>query len=195
MMRTALTCFATALFAASLAASEPKKPAPKEDGGATVLSGTPAQQDSPLVRAAKAARKAREAKPSTGPVITDSSVKKSTGRITILSETKEPDAVTPEDARAALAAMKQERTEAGVQAEQARADVESLEGEVARLEKELASIEESYYDESDVELREDLSQRDFAKTKADLETVREKLATARKRHQELERASSNVTRR
>jgi chromosome segregation ATPase len=194
MMRATLTTLVAACFALVLSAEEPPKQAAK-DGGTAPRSEASPQQDSPLVRAAKAAQKARAAKASTGRAITDDSVRKSTGRITILSEGKAPGATTPEDAEAALVAITKDRDEAAKQAEQARREIEELEKEIARLEKELASIEESFYDESDVELREDLPQRNFAKTKADLERAREKLAEARKRHEALARASSNVIRR
>ncbi|MFN2441058.1 MAG: hypothetical protein ABR517_00055 [Thermoanaerobaculia bacterium] len=195
MIRSLITILAATLVAVSVFAGEQKTP-PKKDRASAAGSEAPAPQDSPLVRAAKAAQKARERKASTGTVITDESVKKSTGRITVLSEPVAPAApARPEDAGAALAGMKKERTDAAAQAEQARLEIETLEKEIARLEKELDSIEESYYDESDVELRADLSQRNFARTKADLAAAREKLAEARTRHEALSRASSNVIKR
>lgn len=191
MTRMAVTCAVSMLLAASALAAEPKKPLEQKDGSTRVVSETPAAGDSPLVRAAKEAKKARVKKASSTPVITDKSVKKSSGRLTILSEGKSG-AATPEDAEAAFTKMNQERADRTSEAKVTEVEVAALEKEVTRLEKELASVEEDYYDESNVELREDLSQRDFAKTKTDLETAREKLAAARKRHEALSRSTSNI---
>ena len=191
MTRMAVTCAVSMLLAASALAAEPKKPPATKDASTRVVSETPAAGDSPLVRAAKEAKKARIKNSASTPVITDKSVKKSSGKLTILSEGKSG-AATPEDTEAAFAKMNQDRADQMSRAKVTGVEIAALEKEVARLEKELASVEEEYYDESDVELREDLSQRDFARTKTDLETARGKLAAARKRHEELSRSTSNI---
>ena len=191
MTRMAVTCAVSMLLAASALAAEPKKPPATKDASTRVVSETPAAGDSPLVRAAKEAKKARAKNAASTPVITDQSVKKSSGRLTILSEGKSG-ATTPEDAEVAFAKMNQDRADQISAGKVAGDEVTALEKEVARLEKELASVEEDYYDESNVELREDLSQRDFARTKTDLETARAKLAAARKKHDSLARSTSNI---
>ncbi|HEU5162884.1 MAG TPA: hypothetical protein VFV54_07055 [Thermoanaerobaculia bacterium] len=184
------TCIVSALLATSALAAEPQK-APAKKPGTTVLTEAPATGDSPLVRAAKAAKKARDKNASPTPTITDASVKKSSGKLTVLSEGK-GGTPSPEETESAFAKLNQDRADQIRQAAVARDEVAALEKEVTRLEKELVSVEEDYYDESNAELREDLSQRDFAKTKKDLESAREKLAAARKRHDALSKLTSNV---
>lgn len=193
MNRSVVVCLSAALLAAPLSPAETPKAGSTKPAAARVVSERPVPAtDSPLVRAAKAARKAREKKASSGPVITDDSVKKSGGRLTVLSGSARAGTPAPEDAEAAFVKMNQDRADAAMRAEQARVEAEGLVKEIARLERELASVEEDYYDESNLELRDDVAERDFKKTKTALETAREKLAAARKRQQEFARASSNV---
>ncbi len=193
MKRTARVSLATALLVISSALADEPKEAPAKEQKARVLSESPAAPvDSPLVRAAKAARKSREKTQASQKVITDASVKKSTGRLTILSD-KSPSGVPPaEEAEAILKKLEKDRADAALEAAKAGREAEALETEIARLERELASIEEEYYDESDVELREDVSQRDFGKTKADLAAAREKLAAVKKRQEQYSRLASQV---
>jgi chromosome segregation ATPase len=193
-MRSSVTIAlaATLLAAVAVRGEEPKQPV-KKPGQAKVLSARPATApDSPLVAAAKAARKARGKNEGSETVITDATVKKSKGRLTVLTEMNPTGKAAPEQAEAELAKMTRDRAEAAKAAEKARVEVEALEKEITRLEKELASVEEDYYDESNVELREDVSQRDFGRTKAALAEARTKLEAARKRHRELAAAASNV---
>ena len=193
MKRTVLVSLATALLAISSALADEPKEAPAKDQKAKVLTERPAAPvDSPLVRAAKAARKSREKTAASQKVITDASVKKSTGRLTVLSD-KNPAGLPPaEEAEAILKKAEKDRADAALEAAKASREAEALEKEIARLDRELASIEEEYYDESDVELREDVSQRDFGKTKADLAAAREKLAAVKKRQEQYARLASQV---
>lgn len=185
MKRTAVVSLVSALaFASLLAAGEPKQSEPKGEKAKSV-SPQPAA-DSPLVKAAKAAKSSRKKTAPNDKVITDASVKKSKGRLTILAEPKAPAEVT----EAATAAEEQARAAARAEQQKAREEVAALRAEVARLEKELATIETNYYDEYDGELREGLWEENFGRVNAALEAAREKLAAAQKREQDLATAAS-----
>ena len=130
-------------------------------------------EDSPLVKAAKAAGGPR--KPS-GKVITNDDVKKNALKSPPATTTAPPAAAAPppktelekldEQRKARLAAAK-------------RAD--DAEKKVAELEAELRRLELAYYEESDLTRRDTVLVPRFEQTKKQLEDARKELADARQR--------------
>ncbi len=176
MKRTAGVSLVAALAcSALLAAGAPQQAEAKGETAKSVSARPPA--DSPLVKAAKAAKKSRQKSGAADKAITDASIRKSKGRLTVLAEPKAPAEVT----EAATIAADQARTAARAEDQRAREEVSALQAEVARLEKELSAIETSYYDEYDGELREGLWEEKFGRAKADLDAARAKLEAAQKR--------------
>ena len=122
-----------------------------------------AQQDSPLVQAAKAAGGPR--KP-TGKVITNADVAK--------AATKAPAAPPADTKTPSQIADEQRRTLAA-----ATARAEEAEKKVAELEAELRRIELAYYEESDLDRRDTVVVAQFNETKARLAAARKELADAK----------------
>lgn len=185
MRRTLTVSLVAALALAGFAAADEPQSAAKGEKAKVISQQPAAQADSPLVRAAKAAKKSRQKSGEAEKAITNESVKKSKGRLTILAESAEPAEVK----QAAAQDEAKARAEAAAGAEKARLEVKNLQAEVARLEKEMAAIETGYYDEYDAELRENLWEEKFGKAKAALEAARARLADAQKRQQELAAAA------
>jgi len=124
--------------------------------------------DTALVKAAK--------KVPAGTVITNASVKKnaaSNSAATGLTSTKQPVAqVTPKGPLQVQAEQKRVR-------DAADARQHDSETAVAKLEKELAAVEQSYYDESNPDVRDRKITRRFALAQEKLEAARKELAAAR----------------
>ncbi|MDQ3283440.1 MAG: hypothetical protein M3Q69_18730 [Acidobacteriota bacterium] len=112
-----------------------------------------------LVDTAKAAKVKRKA--SSSRVLTNADVKKSKGK---LGETKLPPG--PIDTTKEESLVEKQETMRKVRAEHS-AQLAAAEAAVARLEKEVASLEQQYYDENDLDLRDrELVQRFNEKKKA-----------------------------
>lgn len=122
-----------------------------------------------LTDAAKAA-KAKRTKKSTTRVITNADVKKTKGKIQTTSVPDTP--VTPEPSM--IEKYKAER------AAQLAADekLAATQQRVATLEKELAAIEQSYYEENDLEKRDTTIVKRFNDVKAQLDAARAELPPA-----------------
>ena len=132
--------------------------------------------DSPLVKAAKANGGAK--KPMPKKPITNADVKKSTGKII----EKPADGVgAPAPGRAPEAgaptlAMHEAKKKALAASQKSVADKEV---KVAELEKELARIEQSYYEASDPNVRDNAIAPRFEQTRKQLDAARAELADAR----------------
>jgi hypothetical protein len=162
-----LVC-ATIAAGAAAQTAQPADPAPTS-------TAPPAPHDSPLV---KAARNSGAAPKMPKKVITNKDVKKSKGKLTVKSpppplppaatttnvETRTPSEIS--DAQYHARKSNDERT-AGA------------EKRVDELQKDLAAIEQAYYAEKDLNLRDDVIQKRFAQTKRQLEAARKELADAR----------------
>jgi hypothetical protein len=123
---------------------------------------------SALVDASKDAKPKR--KKSTSKVITNKDVKKSKGRMTQLGELQPvPGAESP------LAKQSAER-KTRIETE---ASVAALEKEIEALEKELVKIEQSYFEENDLNVRDTVIVRKFNETKTKLDAAKAELATLR----------------
>lgn len=131
------------------------------------------QEDSPLVKAAKAAGGPH--KPA-GKVITNAEVKKGAAKpataatpATTTAVAPAPDTTTPSQK---LDAQRRARVDAVKRAEAA-------DTKVAQLEAELRRLELAYYDESDLNKRDTVLVQRFEQTKKQLDDARAELADAR----------------
>ena len=124
-----------------------------------------------VVKAAKEAKEAR--KKSTTKVITNEDVKKSKGTLIETSASSKP----VEEPRPGLAEEHDAAYRARVAAEPRIVAAEKI---VADLEKELAAIEQSYYEESDLDRRDTEIVKRFNALKANVDAAREDLETLKK---------------
>lgn len=152
---------ALALAASLLAADEPKPAVP-----------APQSTTTDMVEAARGAKARR--KSSSTKVITNADVKKSRGKIVerkgsidVVADKPQPTMTEAHQAR--LAAEKE-----------ARERLASAEARVAELEKELAAVEQSYYEESDLERRDGEIVRRFDTTRKNLDEANAALLEARR---------------
>ena len=124
--------------------------------------------DTALVKAAK--------KVPAGTVITNASVKKnaaSNSAATGVASTKQPAAqVSPKGPLQVQAEQKRMR-------DAAEARLHDSQAAVAKLEKELAAVEQSYYDESNPDVRDREITKRFALAQRKLETAKKELTAAR----------------
>lgn len=133
------------------------------------------QKTSALVSAAK---KAKETKKKSRIKITDESVKKSTGKLTLLPPAPEPEETAKND-EAPVPAIVAKRAKADAKLSDAKVEVEELE-------KELRRIEETYYLESDPNYRDEVLRPRFEQTRKQLDRARDLLLIAREERQNLE---------
>ncbi|HUP66317.1 MAG TPA: hypothetical protein VM557_13655 [Thermoanaerobaculia bacterium] len=179
------------LAASALIAAEPSK-APKTAPASS--EETASQEDSPLVKAAKDARKNREKSRLSGIVITDDVVKNSGGRVTIvhsaslIPELNEKD----EPAGEILDRMANEKSSQAAARLAADARVTALEKEIAAIEKSLGPLEEEYYEEEDPENREDEIFDRYQTAKRSLDEKKAALTAAREEARRLKEASNVV---
>jgi hypothetical protein len=129
--------------------------------------------DTPIVEAAKKAKEAR--KKSTTKVITNSDVKKASGKLIVRPESPAPAAEPKKDDKAPLEKA-DDLHRARVAAGEALAAAEK---KVAELERELRTVEESYYAENDPSYRDDVIRKRFEQTKKLLEAARTDLTARR----------------
>jgi hypothetical protein len=157
---------------AGLAAAQTPQPADPPP----TSTAPPAPRDSALVKAAK---KSGAAPKMPKKVITNKDVKRSKGKLTVKSlpplppeaaiTTTNTDTRTPteiSDAQYHARKSAGERTAAA-------------EKRVDELQKDLDAIEQAYYAEKDLNLRDDVIQNRFAQTKRQLEAARKELADSR----------------
>lgn len=130
--------------------------------------------DSALV---KAARKAGGTPKMPKKVITNKDVKKSKGKLTVKSPPPLPPAATTTNVETRTPS---EISDAQYHARKSNDErTASAEKRVDELQKDLAAIEQAYYAEKDLNLRDDVIQKRFAQTKRQLEAARKELADAR----------------
>ena len=141
-------------------------------------SGATTGEDAGTSALVQAARKSKTARKKARISITDESVKKSTGKLTLLPPAPEPDAQDAADA-APTPAIVAARAKADAKLAGAKVEVEQLETELRR-------IEESYYLESDPAYRDDVLRPRFEQTRKQLDRARDQLLTAREERQNLE---------
>ncbi len=141
----------------------------------------PKPDDSKLVETAKQSKKAR--KKSTTKVITNSDVKKSKGKLIVLSS---PDAKA--DANTAKAPETLQQQDDRYRARQeAKQRVIAAEKKVTELEKSVEDLEQQYYEANDPNYRDDVIQKRFAQTKRQLDEARQQLADERDALQRLDK--------
>ena len=143
-------------------------------------------EDSPLVKAAKAAtasRKSVTASHPTGHVVTNSEVKANGGRPTSISSKGRsyPVATSKPSKKAPASTVALTRPpEPDLRLKQLANDrITSVTVRVSDLEKELTRLEQSYYDSSDPDYRDDIIQKRYEQTRKQLDAARKELADAR----------------
>lgn len=141
-------------------------------------SGATKGEDAGTSSLVQAARNAKTPKKKARISITDESVKKSTGKLTLLPPAPEPDEQDTAEA-APTPAIVAARAKADAKLAGAKVEVEQLETELRR-------IEESYYLESDPAYRDDVLRPRFEQTRKQLDRARDQLLTAREERQNLE---------
>jgi hypothetical protein len=166
-------------MAASLAAIAQSEP-PATDTTSTTTSTTTAPatttvKDSALVRAAK---QSGTKKKMPKKVITNEDVRKSKGKVSVTQLKPLPpnsDAKSVTDTVGPVERADTQRRAHKVAEERMTAAQKKFNG----LEKDLAAIEQSYYEEKDLNLRDNAIQKRFAQTKRQLDDARKEVADAR----------------
>ena len=199
----AIASFAAAVFIIALPAAagsngdqsapatdtKPVAEAPLAAAGSTVGEGAVEPGDSPLVRAAKAARAANAAKPKRNKpvkVITNEDVKKSQGKLTVLpARTGTAQTGPGENASPAASPrmLETQRDELAARNRQNK-EVENLKKTAADLESALRRLEEEYYQSDDATYRDKVIRSRFNDTKKELDKSRELLDKAQRRLEE-----------
>ena len=172
----------------ALLAAEPSKPSKTS---AAASEETVSQEDSPLVKAAKAARKNREKSRLSGIVITDEVVKNSEGKVTIVHSAALIPELNDKDEPAGeiLDRMASEKSAKAAARLAAEARVSELEKEISSIEQSLGPLEEEYYAEEDPENREaDIYDR-YQTAKKSLDEKKAALTAAREEARRLSEAS------
>jgi hypothetical protein len=167
---------AVAAFAAAQSQPSQSPPDSQPAPTATVLDVPPkTDTESPLVRAARLARANRKIPKK---VLTNADVKSSKGKLAVTSAPPPPSDAAPKpetDKRTSL-----EKQDARYHARQAATDrVAADQKKVDSLERDLAALEQSYYEEKDLNRRDSVIQKRFDQTKRQLEDARKDLADAR----------------
>ncbi len=164
---------AVLLVCATIAAGAAAQTAQPADSAPT-STAPPVPHDSPLV---KAARSSGAAPKMPKKVITNKDVKKSKGKLTVKSPPPLPPAATTTNVETRTPS---EISDAQYHARKSNDErTASAEKRVDELQKDLAAIEQAYYAEKDLNLRDDVIQKRFAQTKRQLEAARKELADAR----------------
>lgn len=178
-MRAAPFAAITFAFAAALAAIAQSEP-PATDTTTTTTSTTTAQatttaRDSALVRAAKQSG-TRHKMPKR--VITNADVRKSKGKVSVTQLKPLPPNSEAKSVTDTVGPV--ERADTQRRAHKAAEErVTAAQKKFNGLEKDLAAIEQSYYEEKDLNLRDNAIQKRFAQTKRQLDDARKELADAR----------------
>ncbi len=177
-MKTIVAAWLVAAVAGSLAAqSQPSQTTaePPPASTSTTLDPPKTETESPLVRAARLSKANRKIPKK---VLTNADVKKSKGKLAVSSPPPLPAGGLPKadtDKRSPL-----EKQDAQYRARKAAEErVGVAQKKVDGLEKDLAAIEQSYYEEKDLNRRDDVIQKRFAQAKRQLEEARKELADAR----------------
>ena len=133
--------------------------------------------DSDMVRAAKSGTVARK---KTKVILTNADVKKSTGKLTIISgRDSSPAAKASSDSKHKSPETPSGSAELQVVSELDKQRRSRAEKDVAALEKELRRIEQEYYSEEDPNYRAQVIAARFDQTRRQLEKARKELADAR----------------
>lgn len=165
-MKTAIAILCVLIYGAPASAGEEKKqPA---EAGAPSKAGAPT-----LVETAKQTKARR--KTSSTKVITNKDVKKSKGKLIVLSTPVGDKPAAPTETTGPL----QKQDTKYRQRKEAQEHLDTTQKKVDGLQKELESIEQQYYEENDPNYRDQVIQKRFAQTKRQLEDARQELADAR----------------
>jgi paraquat-inducible protein B len=139
----------------------------------TTKAAPPKKSTEDLVNAAKSAKAKRKA--SSTKVITNKDVKKSKGKLIVLSTPANEKPAAPVEAPVTLA----QQDENYRQRKEAETRVDTAQKKVDEIQKELDSIEHQYYEENDPNYRDRVIQERFAQTKRQLQDAQRDLADAR----------------
>ncbi|HVR42526.1 MAG TPA: hypothetical protein VMS56_03690 [Thermoanaerobaculia bacterium] len=150
------------------------------------------EEDSPLVQAARRGRLAREKGDKSRVVITDETVKQSTGRVTVFEGQPGEIRHQAEPADQVFTRMAAEKKAKEQAAADAKAKIERLEEEIARLDRDLRRTQDEYFDEGDLNYREEVLQDRWKDARDRLAEKREELERVRRDYQRLSRETSNV---
>jgi hypothetical protein len=169
-------CLVTTMGASSLPQSQSSQtPAPPPPSSApTVLDPPKTGTESPLVRAARQSKASQKIPKK---VLTNADVKKSKGKLAVTSPRPLPVTATKPDPDKRTSLEKQDAQYRARKAahEKLTANQKRVDG----LEKDLAAIEQSYYEERDLNRRDDIIQKRYAQAKRQLEDARKELADTR----------------
>ena len=179
------------LAAPALLAAERSKPSKTTHAASEEVAS---QEDSPLVKAAKAARKNREKSRLTGIIITDDVVKNSEGKVTIVHSAALIPELNDKDEPAGeiLDRMASEKNSQAAARIAAESRVSDLEKEIASIEQSLGPLEEEYYGEEDPENREAEIFDRYQTAKKSLDEKRAALTAAREEARRLTEGSTVV---
>jgi hypothetical protein len=146
---------------------------------ATTTSAPPpppaAPADSDLVAASKKSNRPKI----THKVITNADVKKSKGKLIELPEKGSPAAAAAQEKRDLRTSLERQAADRKT-ASATQLRVGAAEKKVAELQKELTALEQSYFDENDLNYRDDVIRKKFVEKKAELDAARAQLDTERK---------------
>lgn len=166
--------FALALFAAASLSAQSTATTTQEADPLAPVQAAPKPKESPLV---KAAQQSGTAPKMPKKVITNKDVKKSKGKIATTSPKPLPAATEPTapDQRT----MTEVATAHNKSVREADDRVAAAKVKFDALEKDLSAIEQSYYQEKDLNVRDTVIQQRFAQAKRQLDAARKELADAR----------------
>lgn len=165
------TLFAGPLLWAAVAFAEEAKPAAKP----VTKSGTGS-----LVDASKGAKAKR--KKSSTKVITNADVKKSKGKLIVISPTKMDEPPAGEKKTLTLAEHEEQRRLRISASER----VTTAEKNASELESEIVRLEQRFYEENDPEYRDNVIQKKFTEAKRQLDDAKRELGNARAELQKYE---------
>ncbi|HSP17794.1 MAG TPA: hypothetical protein VLV78_23820 [Thermoanaerobaculia bacterium] len=171
-MRTAIAIFCVAACFGGAPASAGDQT--QAEAAAPSQASAKAAAPSPsLVETAKQSKAKR--KTSTTKVITNKDVKKSKGKLIVLSTPVDKKPAAPTETTGPL-----QKQDANIrERNEAQERVTAAEKKVKGLQKELEALEQQYYQENDPNYRDHVIQQRFAQTKRQLEDAQHDLANAR----------------
>jgi chromosome segregation ATPase len=183
-MRIVATLVLAAMTTGSALAAEPAKKTPPETTAAAKAAGE-ASEDSPLVRAAKSGPQNRD---KAKIVIDNSTVRKSTGKLTIVSAPiAKPNQKAREARRREARAYDQQKALWEKNRTDSAEKIQRLERELNELESVVGNYEEDFYNEDDPGVREGLEDQ-YQSSSDRMEKIRQDLARARQEAEEIERS-------
>jgi paraquat-inducible protein B len=161
-MKTAIAIFCALIYGLPASAGEEQKQPAKDAAPSPSLVETAKQ--------AKAKRRTSSTK-----VITNKDVKKSKGKLIVLSTPVDDKPAAPTETTGPL----QKQDTKYRQRKDAQEHLDAVQKKVDGLQKALESIEQQYYEENDPNYRDQVIQKRFAQTKRQLEDAQQELADAR----------------